>query len=194
MKDIHTLKFSEKGRSLETMDRIFRLDNKLSSLFKNFGRIVQDLEMSLVCDLANTAKIAKQDYQGIYRIDISTKGSSRDLMTWIKEFREEWEHPDFLRRFTPNLKDIRINSHTKLLPWMPLYIGKSKNVGARVLEHINMGLDKNTFALKLAARPTMQNRRFRLHTLELPVTNYNILAPALESALRNRFNPIVGKQ
>jgi hypothetical protein len=176
------------------MDRILGIDKKLTSLFANFNSIANELAMPLVCDIRKTDKIAAQKYSGIYRIDISTKGSPRDLAAWIEEFRAEWEHPDFLRRFTPNLKKMRIDRHTKLLPWMPLYIGKSKNVGARVLEHINLGLDKNTFALKLAARPTMTDRRFRLHTIALPVENYNILAPALESELRNRFNPIVGKQ
>ncbi|MDT8318128.1 MAG: hypothetical protein RQ824_09090 [bacterium] len=77
---------------------------------------------------------------------------------------------------------------------MPLYLGKSKHVGARVLEHINLPLHKTTFALKLKARPTMSTRSFRLHSLQLPVKNYDLIVPALEAALRNRFHPLIGKQ
>ena len=138
--------------------------------------------------------IEKQSYSGIYRIDISTEKSILDAPTWIEALRVEWEHEDFLKKFTPNFKKKRIAQHRTLLEWMPFYLGKSRNVGKRVLEHINLGLDKNTFALKLKARPTMRNRAFRLHTLKLPVENYDLIVPAMEGILREQFHPLVGKQ
>lgn len=94
------------------------------------------------------------------------------------------------------LKSLRSDDHGNggLSEWMPVYLGKSKNVARRVLEHINLPLEKTTFALKLKARPAMALRAFRFHALELKVENYDIIAPALESALRNRLHPLIGKQ
>lgn len=176
------------------MQRIIELDHELSNLFLNFKKTVSELEMEYICELSNEPKILLQSYPGIYRIDVSTAGTLGDLATWIGEFRSEWEHQDFLKKFTPNFKLKRIAQHTKLNEWMPLYLGKSKNVGKRVHEHINLELEKTTFALKLKARPTMAARKLRLMTLHLPVQNYNLIAPALEAELREKFNPLIGKQ
>lgn len=150
--------------------------------------------MPLICPLSDEMTIARHTYPGIYRIDISTAGGPTEIAAWVDALRHEWEHDDFKKSFTPNLKKKRIAQHSTLLEWMPLYLGKSKKVGPRVLEHINLGLKKTTFALKLKARPGMAVRSFRLHTLELPVQNYDVIAPALEAALRNRYHPLIGKQ
>ena len=176
------------------MYRIMELDEQLSTLFRDFKVVAGELEMVNICDLSDEETIALQSYPGVYRIDVSTAGNSADVSAWIEEFRLEWEHSDFLKKFTPNFKKKRIAQHRHLNEWMPLYLGKSKNVGKRVLEHINLELDKTTFALKLRARPGMSRRIFRLHTLRLPVQNYNLIVPSLESALRDRFHPLVGKQ
>lgn len=176
------------------MHRIMDLDRQLSNMFLDFKEIAKALKMNDIFDLADEKTIALQSYPGIYRIDVSTAASLVDLPTWIKEFRLEWEHSDFLKKFTPNFKLKRIAQHHHLREWMPLYLGKSKNVGKRVLEHINLELNKPTFALKLKARPTMEKRIFRLHTMKLPVQNYDLLVPTLESALRDEFHPLIGKQ
>ena len=176
------------------MQRIVELDRQLSALFIDFKTTAKELTLEEICDLSDEKTIALQNYPGIYRIDISTVGSSLDVTAWIEALRMEWEHKDFLRKFTPNFKKKRIAQHSQLLPWMPLYLGKSKVVGKRVLEHINLGLEKTTFALKIKARPSMANRRFLLHTMKLPVKNYDLIAPAIEGELRNHFHPLIGKQ
>lgn len=149
--------------------------------------------MPLICELSDEKTIIQQSYAGIYRIDVCTTGAN-DLDTWIEEFRAEWEHVDFKKRFTPNFKKKRIAKHSVLVEWMPLYLGKSKNIGKRVTGHINLGLSKSTFALKLKARPGMVNRRLRLHALAVPVTNYDLIVGPLEKALRDHFHPLIGKQ
>lgn len=176
------------------MDRITKLDEQLSDLFKDFNAVAKELTMADICDLADEATIEQQCYPGIYRIDISTAGTELSVAEWIETLRAEWEHDDYLKKFTPNFKKKRILQHQQLSDWMPLYLGKSKTVGKRVLEHINLELEKSTFALKLKARPGMAKRKFRLHTLELRVKNYDLIAPALEGALRNHFHPLIGKQ
>jgi hypothetical protein len=176
------------------MQRILEIDRQLSTLFANFSSIAADLEMPLICALSEEHVIAQQTYPGLYRIDVATAGGPSEVAAWVDALREEWEHEDFKKSFTPNLKKKRIAQHRTLPDWMPLYLGKSKKVGTRVLEHINLDMRKTTFALKLKARPGMAKRSFRLHTLELPVQNYDVIAPALETALRNRFHPLIGKQ
>lgn len=176
------------------MQRVLEIDSQLSSLFADFDKIAAELEMPLVCSLSDETAIAKLNYSGLYRIDVSTAGGPTEVSAWVDALREEWEHEDFKKSFTPNLKKKRIAQHRTLPEWMPLYLGKSKKVGMRVLEHINLEMKKTTFALKLKARPGMASRNFRLHALELPVKNYDLIVPALETALRNRFNPLIGKQ
>lgn len=176
------------------MHRLLELDLKLSPLLSQLRHVASELEMPLVCSLADETAIAQQTYPGIYRIDISTAGASGTVGDWIEAFRVEWEHEDFKKKFTPNLKKKRIAKHQSLPEWLPLYLGKSKNVGARVLGHINLPLDKTTFALKFKARPCMTKHALRLHTLQVRVQNYDLIVPALESALRDRFHPLIGKQ
>jgi hypothetical protein len=176
------------------MQRLLELDKSLSPLFAEIVKVAAEIDIPFVCPLEEEATIAAQSYPGIYRIDIATTGASSELTDWIEAFRAEWEHEDFKKKFTPNLKIKRIARHTTLPEWMPLYLGKSKKVGARVLEHINLPLDKTTFALKLKARPSMLKHKLRLHALPVLVRNYDLVVPALESALRDRFNPLIGKQ
>jgi hypothetical protein len=174
------------------MERITKLDGTFSPLFEEIVKVASEIDMPFVCDLCDEEKIAKQSFRGIYRIDISTAGSAFNVSEWIERFRIEWEHDDFKKKFTPNLKKKRIAFHTVLPEWMPLYLGKSKNISGRVLEHINLPLEKTTFALKLNARPEMKKYRLRLHALPVLVQNYDLIVPTLESALRNRFNPLIG--
>ncbi|MES2010551.1 MAG: hypothetical protein V4468_16885 [Pseudomonadota bacterium] len=179
---------------LTTMQRIVSIDEQLTSLFSNFNKIADEIDIPFICNLSDERKIATLDYPGIYRIDVYAGNSPCDIGSWIAEFQSEWEHQDFKKKFTPNFKKKRIARHSELSEWMPLYLGKSKKICARVLEHINLELEKTTFALKIKARPSMAKREFRLHALEVPVQNYNLIVPTLEAAMRNRFNPLIGKQ
>jgi hypothetical protein len=48
--------------------------------------------------------------------------------------------------------------------------------------------------MKLKARENLYCSIFRVSWIPLNVKNYDMIAPAIEVALRNRFNPIIGKQ
>jgi hypothetical protein len=170
------------------------IDTRISEALLPLRNIAALVDMPLVCELADEVEIARHNYSGLYRIDVQTPGASADLHEWVNALRCEWEHEDFKNCSTPSLKKKRISRHTSLLEWMPLYLGKSKNVANRVLEHINLPLVKTTFALKLKSRPAMAMRAFRLHTLRVQVENYDVVVPVLERALRDRFHPLIGKQ
>lgn len=178
------------------MKRIITLDSQLTDLFADFDKIARELKFKHICMLDDLSTIAEQQYAGIYRIDIATDTSNPCARTWIDELRDEWEDEKFKKRFTSNFKKKRIEFHgtRPLQKWMPLYVGKSKTIGKRVLEHVNLGLDKNTFALKIGARPSMAARSFRLQTLRCDARNYNLIMPKLESAVREHIHPLIGKQ
>jgi len=133
--------------------------------------------------------------KGVYLIEIRNNKNFNDFKTWVENFRLEWENPLYKRRFVPNLKKIRIkNQDGKFDEWIPLYIGKSNNISGRVLEHIHKRLDQNTFALKLNAREHAKKETFRLSIIQIPTENYNMIMPVIESTLRKKINPILGRQ
>ena len=75
-----------------------------------------------------------------------------------------------------------------------IYIGKSKNISKRVYEHIFLELNKKTFAMKLFARENLIDEIFRLSAIRIEIKNYDAIIPIVESELRNRFNPLIGRQ
>jgi len=153
--------------------------------------ICSDIDYKVLLPKAGTDGL---NYAGIYRIDVRTTGAGGDLGKWIKDLEDELVSGCDRKSYTPTMKKKRVSKHLELTEWMPLYLGKSKNVRKRVLEHVYLPLEKPTFALKLMARGMIPSRQFRVHALELQVENYDVIAPALELALRDKFNPLVGRQ
>ncbi len=171
------------------------IDRALSPLFAELVSAAQDLAFVFICDLSDSKTIAAQTYKGVYLIEVHTASSHTDFDQWALEFRAEWDLPEYHRKFTCTTKDKRIQRHGGTLKeWIPLYIGKSKNVADRVKQHLILDMEARTFALKIRARPNMAARQFRLSTLKLDVNNYDLIAPVLEKTLRDRENPIIGKQ
>lgn len=174
-----------------------KIDVALTSLFDGFGAIVRSLEPQHICSLSDHDLILRQTYPGIYRIDVKVRVPIRDraaLSHWMCRFAGEWDHADFVGKNTPTTEIRRMKAHVDLLDWMPVYIGKSKNIARRVAEHIDLALDRRTVAMKLRSRPMWNEREFRLSTIHLPVTHYELIAPRVEAELREHVNPLVGRQ
>lgn len=193
-----TIQSTPDGKFTEViLNRILEIDVALSSLLDNFGGIVRSLEPQQICLLTDQEMILQQKYPGIYRVDVHVGHPECDranLSDWMRQFVEEWDHADFVGKNTPTTKLLRIRKHDELLDWMPVYIGKSTNVGSRVAQHINLPLDRRTVAMKLRARPMWNERVFRLSTIHLPVKHYELIAPLVEAELRAHVNPLVGRQ
>jgi hypothetical protein len=170
------------------------LDQSLTKLFMNFEALANELNFQVICELSDDTTIEKQNYPGIYKIDIKNHGIYENVTDWIKWFKDNWEHDDYHRKFTPNTKKKRIAAHSKLEEWIPLYIGKSNNIAGRVWEHNNLQLEKPTSALKLRERKNMARHTFRLSTICIKVDNYDLIMPRIEQFLRDRHNPILGRQ
>lgn len=126
--------------------------------------------------------------------NIKNKDRFDDFESWVENFRNEWMNPKYVKCFTPNLTKKRVKEHTNMNEWIPIYIGKSKRIEGRVHEHIFKELKKTTFALKLNSRDNLYDEIFRLSTVKMDLKNYDSLMPLIESTLRNRINPILGRQ
>ncbi|KRB56776.1 hypothetical protein [Flavobacterium sp. Root186] len=133
-------------------------------------------------------------HPGLYLIEVRNKQNFTFFEEWVNDFKFRWENENYFKKFTPNFKLKRIKAHNKLEEWIPLYIGKSKNIKSRLHGHIYKELNKTTFAMKLLARENMKQETFRISVINLELTNYDAIIPVIENQLRNRINPLIGKQ
>lgn len=183
------------------MESLLYIDESLSILLNNLKSESSKLSFMDICEfkiLQSKEKIPfdNLNYKGIYMIEIKNCETFDSFEDWILNFRQIWlgENNCFEKKSTPSIKKKRIKYHYTLESWIPLYIGKSKNIKNRIYEHIFKELEKSTFALKLAARENLKNEIFRLKTIRVEVENYDLILPILENELRNKFNPIIGRQ
>jgi len=153
--------------------------------FIDINEFTLDALQGNVCD-------SKYNVNGIYRFDILVEDPTVDVQGWLIQFTEDWKNPDVI--WVPGIKKNRMLFHTEYKKWMPIYIGKSKWVGKRINEHLHQKTQANTFGMKLMGRTNLYGRKFKVSWIPLGVTHYNLIAPTVEGYLRNRFNPIIGKQ
>ena len=140
--------------------------------------------------------VDKLKYQGLYLIEIR-KPSNQKFNIWLANFRPLWEDPLYIHSWVPNIKDKRVSVHLKkhkFKDWVPLYIGKSHKISMRIKQHIDLDLGKSLTALKLRARTNIYGNEFRVSTIKTNVKNYNMIIPEVENYLRDKYNPITGKQ
>ncbi len=133
------------------------------------------------------------NYPGLYLIEIKTD-NSQSFKEWLDNFGILWGDSAYKTKFVPNIKNKRVNKHDKLVEWFPLYIGRSKKISCRIKQHIDLQLDRPTAALKLKERTNLYGKYFRVSTIKVAVNNYDIIIPEFERNLRNRLNPILGRQ
>jgi hypothetical protein len=130
--------------------------------------------------------------QGVYLFEIKNNNLSLDKESWVAAFEDLWKNTDVI--WVPGMKKSRIHAHSHFNEWIPLYIGKSRDIGGRITEHIHQVKDRRTFSMKLKARTNLHGNVLRVSWTPLDVVNYDMIAPAIESMLRDRINPILGRQ
>lgn len=175
------------NRLLELDDEIKIITNKLS--FEVFSKFILN-QSFLKSDIDNLS------YSGVYLIEIKNSGEKDNFEDWIQNFKSIWlgENNCYEKCFTPNIKKKRIVTHSELHEWIPIYIGKSKNIKNRLSEHFFKKLHQTTFSLKLLERKNLYGNQFRISTIKIEVKNYDIIMPIIENELRNKINPILGRQ
>lgn len=140
--------------------------------------------------------------KGIYFFEIENS-NLLPFAAWFENFKNKWFNPKVDN--SPKLSTSRADFHqgkngkekeendTSPKKWIPLYIGKSEDLPKRLLQHIN-GYS-TTSSLRLKQHEFPEGTRFRITILYLgELTHYDIIAPIVESELRSKLSPIVGKQ
>jgi hypothetical protein len=155
-------------------------------VFKSFK-----LTKSLNPKIFDTSEL---ECEGIYLFEIYTGKKKAEIEEWKINFTKDWDVKRLKNMHVPTSKIKRLKEHQELKEWMPLYMGKSAKISARLKEHLTLTKKKTTFALKLLIRKEIHNQKFRLSYIRLDVDNYSTIAPLMESILRKKINPIVGKQ
>lgn len=138
--------------------------------------------------------IGTLNFPGVYFFEIQNNHGCENISNFLSEFKDKWEFPEYKYCFVPNTIAKRLICHTAPMDWVPLYIGISKNITSRLQSHLYMPMTATTFAMKLLARKNLVGYNIRISAIEINVTNYDLILPKIESFLRNKFNPIIGRQ
>ena len=177
------------------------IDNKITDQINLLDQLIHQLELKPVCkfkisNAENEINWERLGHPGIYLFEIQNSTQFKSFDSWSTDFLDRWEHDDYRKKFTPNSRKKRIKAHLNkhIEKWIPIYLGRAHNVGGRVRSHVYLELNKPRGALKLLARTNMYEETFRLSTISLQVVNYNVIVPRIEQLLRDRINPILGRQ
>ena len=177
------------------MSKIKALDRQISPLIEKLQRQAGNLSFRPICRLDDEKKIAKQQYPGVYFIEIHIdRKRFKTVNKWLDKFKADWDADHPRKHFyMPGTKAKRIKEHPRLKAWMPLYIGIRKTtIAERIHQHMSLEARANTGGLKLKSRGKVRLHDLRLSTIELELESYSAMMPAIESTLRNRLNPILG--
>lgn len=196
------------------IEELKKLDERLKIPLKKISMLSMDLKFRLVGEFEIGKPLLKEQLKGlgakgIYMIKIhKSAAKGKNWESWIKDFEKKWNHFKIVngkKRASPILYKSRIKKHKILEEWIPLYIGKSKELTlviddkkklsmGRIEQHYNHDAEHGTYSLKLNARKNLSKVRTQLSVIDLDVNEFNTIAPIVESAMRNKLNPIVGKQ
>lgn len=178
---------------LEQIDKVFSTQiSELRDLIASYDFNVQfNFKLDGIADYSNS--LNSLNFPGIYLIEIKTK-NNQTFDEWLTNFKSQWEDPKYKDKFVPNIKAKRTKQHSELTEWIPLYIGKSKNISKRIKEHLYLKLNRPTTALKLKERTNIYQQEFRVSTINIKVINYDLIMPQFENLMRDRINPILGRQ
>lgn len=143
--------------------------------------------------------------QGVYFFELKlpySSGYGVKTETIVNNIIKGWKHKSTKGIWSPGVKQSRLNAHlregTKKYnfagEWIPFYIGKSRNICKRVNSHIFQDAGKTSFGMKLKARTVLYGLEFRVSCIPIDVEHYDMIVPYVERHLREKLNPIVGKQ
>jgi hypothetical protein len=176
------------------MNELESIDEEMKILYERLKKQIQTLEFEVQYEVKlqkdmDLSFLKNLKFQGVYLFEISTQ-------RWktLNDFISRWEDEKYIKHWTPNPKKTRVQYHKELIEWMPIYLGKSRNVGKRVTEHFNLNLHKPTTAMKLLARENLYGEMLRISSIRLDIFNYDWVVPIVETELRDKINPILGRQ
>jgi|SRR5690625_636861 len=193
------------------ISKLEKIDNKIKKQLDELRGIISRDSFQVLTDFTLTKDGSNIDFdslkekikenkttKGIYLFQVY-KDTNIPFEEWIKDFRKKFmgENDDaFKNQWTSNISTNRYKKHDQAATeemWVPLYIGKSKAIHKRVQTHIYGTLGRPPFALKLHERNTLNNMKFRVKYVPLPVVTYDNFANFLEKKLRRETKPLAGR-
>jgi hypothetical protein len=181
-------------------------DNDISSyierLKNEMKNITFDVEKSIRFVVSNELDCKElfvyNRQKGIYLFELNLDSPNligKERATRIKNFAEAWSQKKNDSFFSSSVIKKRLQLRSDYNEqWLPLYIGKNKDIYCRIKEHIDLCPTKNTYAMKLRHRTNLHGLEFRVTTIEIDVLNYDFIVPHIERSLREIYHPLIGKQ
>ena len=178
------------------------INNYVIDLQSKIEDINFDIGTSIVfvmtSDLDTKAIFSNIKKQGLYLFELNVDSLYPNVKyrkTKLKRFADDWKKKKNDSFFSSSIIQSRLKKYEQFNEeWIPLYIGKNKNLNKRLIEHVDLDPKKQTYAMKLRHRPSFSNAKYRVSILELDVKNYDFIVPHIERVLRDKYIPIVGKQ
>jgi hypothetical protein len=176
------------------------IDKAISKQLKQLRKVIEDEKFKTQATFTLNSKVDKDklkklSFAGVYLIELILK-KEVVFEKWIEKFKLKWHEKKYEKKFVPNTKKKRIRQHHSNKPYkvIPIYLGRSKNIGKRLIEHLDLKLKRKTTSLKLLERKNMYGLKFRVKTIEIKVANYDVISTVYEKEKRDIINPIIGRQ
>lgn len=172
-----------------------QLKEKIKDITFDSGKSVQ---FTISNDLDSKSLFKYEKKQGVYLFELNLESENLNGVkksTRINNFADNWAKKKNDSFFSSSIIKKRLKTNQEFdQQWLPLYIGKSKDLYKRISEHIELKPTSNTYAMKLKHRQNLEGVEFRFTTLEFDVDNYDFIIPYVERSLREEYHPLVGKQ
>ncbi len=180
--------------------KLKNLNDEIENFAKSlkFQIVVQEFTFSKLTEDLITEQIKKIDFQGIYFLEIHKGSEISDFENWRQNFEKKWKK-DIVKK-SPLISPKRLKNNSKFIDfntveWLPFYIGKSQNIKKRIKEHLySLSIESSTSALKLNHRINLHEEIFRLSIVKIDTKHYDLVMHKVEQVLRDKYNPIIGKQ
>lgn len=185
---------------------IKEFDNNISSYVNQLKEKIKDItfdtnksvEFTISQQLDTNQLFEYKKTQGVYLFELNLDSyilEEKNRSTCIINFANDWTKKNKNSFYSSTIIKKRLKLREGFdNQWLPLYIGKSKDLYRRIKEHIDLSPEKSTYAMKLKHRKNLEGVEFRFTTLEFDVTNYDFIIPYVERSLREEYYPLVGKQ
>lgn len=169
-----------------------QIDNDLEFDFSQSKEFVlsEKLDTSIFDDIPNE--------KGVYlfeaKLDSKIKGDK--LVTKVNNFAKKYSLYKNRHVYSSKVIKTRLKEKVKNQKdeWLPIYIGKNRNVCQRIKQHIDLSTKSRTYAMKLKSRKELHGLSFRISSIIISVENYDLLMSFVEKKLRDKYKPIIGKQ
>lgn len=166
----------------------------------NVDGVLKSLKKSLykINILSDVPLLNMEEGKGIYYFEVKFPFNTFEE---LEKFGSKWGLPrgKKVEKNMPRYFTKRAEKHKVAVKkgyFIPFYLGKQNKIKERVANHINCPSTSTTFSLKLKQRPDLISElKFRIGYSIFNINNNGYFCIELiEKAIRNKLNPIIGKQ